>query len=189
MSEDIKAAELEALKTRADLLQVKYHPNIGLDALREKVKAAQAADPAASAGASAGADAANAQNQKAETADEKMIRLRNDAAKLVRIRLTCMNPAKKDWDGEIITAGNAGVGSYKRYIPFNAPDGWHVENIMYQVLKDRMCPVFYTERTKNGVAVRRSRLIREFAIELLDPLTKDELAELARRQALARGES
>ena len=109
-----------------------------------------------------------------------------EATKLVRIRVTCMNPAKKEWEGEIITVGNAGVGTYKKYIPFNADEGWHVPNIIYQALQERQCQVFVSSKTKNGVTIRQGKLIKEFAIEVLPPLTEEELKDLAQRQAMAK---
>ena len=97
-----------------------------------------------------------------------------------------MNPNKKEWEGEIITAGNAGVGTFKKYIPFNADEGWHVPNIIYQVLKGRECQVFSTVTGPRGNKFRKGKLIKEFAIEVLPPLTEDELKDLAQRQAMAK---
>jgi hypothetical protein len=37
-----------------------------------------------------------------------------------------------------------------------------------------------------GNKVRKGKLIKEFAIEELPPLTKEELAELAQRQAMSK---
>ena len=48
-----------------------------------------------------------------------------------------MNPAKKEWTGEIMTVGNRVIGSVKKFIPFNADDGWHVPYIMYEQLRER----------------------------------------------------
>lgn len=48
-----------------------------------------------------------------------------------------------------------------------------------------MCQIFVTDKSKNGVTVRKGKLIKEFAIEYLEPLTQQELDELARRQAMA----
>lgn len=186
-SEELAAEQLASLKSRADLLGVKYHPSIGAESLREKIKAAMADKPAEPVASPPPEASAGAAAPVVESAGAKRKRLRDEAAKLVRIRLTCMNPLKKEHDGEIITAGNSAVGSFKKYIPFNgADDGWHVPNIIYQVLKDRMCPQYYTEKSKHGVSIRKSRLIREFAIELLPDLTQSELDELARRQAMAK---
>lgn len=160
------------------MLGVSFHPSISAEKLREKIAAFQAETPETQQG--------TVTDAPIETQNEKLMRVQAECEKLVRIRLTCMNPMKKEWDGEIITAGNA-LGTYKKFIPYAAEDGWHVPNIIYQVLKERQCQVFYTDKTKNGVSVRRGKLIREFAIEVLDPLTKEELNDLAKVQALAAG--
>ena len=171
--------ELTSLKQRADLLGLSYHPSIGLEKLREKVNAALASQEETK-------PEEIAQEPLAETNEQKRRRLRDEAAKLVRIRVTCMNPNKKEWEGEIITAGNAGVGTYKKYVPFNADEGWHVPNIIYQVLKGRECQVFYTVTGPRGNKFRKGKLIKEFAIEVLPPLTEDELKDLAQRQAMSK---
>jgi len=173
--ESTEQDEMVTLKGRADLLGIQYHPSIGADKLREKVRAAMADE-----------DAKSLDVVVTETPNAKRLRLRNEASALVRIRITCMNPAKKEWDGEIITVGNAAVGSFKKYIPFNADEGWHVPQIILQVLRDRTCQIFYTEKTKQGVGIRKGKLIKEFAIEVLPQLTQKELDELARRQAMAK---
>jgi len=187
--------ELASLKARADMLGLKYHPSIGVDALREKVNAKLAETPAATGDTPPQSQASSTPPADTsgefvavpppETADQKRKRRRLEATKLVRIRLTCMNPLKKEWDGEIITAGNAAVGSIKKYVPFNQDEGYHVPHIIYEQLLARQCQTFYTERSKNGVQIRKGKLIREFAIEVLPQLTQEELDELARRQAAA----
>lgn len=172
--------ELEALKARANLLGVKFHPSISLEKLREKVNAAVTSEGEAE-------EPSNSPSEtKQETIGEKRKRLKAEALKLVRIRLTCLNPAKKEWEGEIITVGNSLIGSVKKFVPFNADDGWHVPHVIYQQLKERQCQVFYTATDARGNKVRKGKLIKEFAIEVLPPLTKEELDELARRQAMAK---
>ena len=174
--------ELDALKARANLLGVKFHPSISLEKLREKVNAAVTSDGAATSEEVAKDPA----EPKQETIGEKRKRLKTEALKLVRIRLTCMNPAKKEWEGEIITVGNSLIGSVKKFVPFNADDGWHVPHVIYQQLKERQCQIFYTATDARGNKVRKGKLIKEFATEVLPPLTKEELDELARRQAMAK---
>lgn len=181
-AEVIAQDELEALKARANLLGVKFHPSISLEKLREKVNAAVTSE-----GDAASEEETNAPEEpKQETIGEKRKRLKAEALKLVRIRLTCLNPAKKEWEGEIITVGNSLIGSVKKFIPFNADDGWHVPHVIYQQLKERQCQIFYTATDARGNKVRKGKLIKEFAIEVLPPLTKEELDELARRQAMAK---
>ena len=179
-AEVIVQDELDALKARANLLGVKFHPSISLEKLREKVNAAVTSEGEVE-------EVTNTPSEtKEETIGEKRKRLKAEALKLVRIRLTCLNPAKKEWEGEIITVGNSLIGSVKKFVPFNADDGWHVPHVIYQQLKERQCQIFYTATDARGNKVRKGKLIKEFAIEVLPPLTKEELDELARRQAMAK---
>lgn len=170
--------ELTTLKERATLMGLKFHPSISLDKLREKVNAANDGDAAA--------PEEEEKPVAVETLNQKRTRLKREALALVRIRLTCMNPAKAEWEGEIFTIGNALIGSVKKFVPFNADDGWHVPAIILQQLQERQCQVFVSAKDARGNNVRRGKLIKEFAIEILPPLTKTELDELARRQAMAK---
>jgi len=169
--------ELAVLKARADALGIPYHPSIGVEKLREKVNAALKKDEALQ-------EVSSAENN--ETESQRRNRLRQEASKLVRIRLTCMNPHKKEWHGEFITAGNSVVGTFTKYIPFNADEGWHVPHIIYEQLRDRECQVFVTVRDSKGNATRRGKTIKEFSIEVLPPLTEEELKDLAQRQAMSK---
>lgn len=169
--------ELAVLKARADALGISYHPSIGVEKLREKVNAALKKDEAPQ---EAPTEDAN------ETESERRNRLRQEASKLVRIRLTCMNPHKKEWQGEFITAGNSVVGTFTKFIPFNADEGWHVPHIIYEQLRDRECQVFVSVRDSKGNVTRKGKTIKEFAIEVLPPLTEEELKDLAQRQAMAK---
>ena len=181
----LAATELENLKSRAEKLGVKFHPSISAEKLREKIKAAQTEGEGSVGEQSEGKSAAGT---KEESPAAKKLRLKREALKLVRVRITCMNPAKKEWEGEIITVANNAVGTVKRYVPFNTEDGWHVEHILLEQLRERQCQIFVSEKDSRGNKVRKGKLIREFAIEVLDPLTEEELAELAQRQAMAKGQ-
>lgn len=114
---------------------------------------------------------------------------RQEALKQVRINVTCMNPAKTEYDGEIITVGNGLIGTVSKYVPFGTVDGWHVPNIIYLMLKERQFQMFSAKKgLKPGQpSTRVTKLVREFAIEVLDPLTTQELAELKQRQLMAKG--
>lgn len=189
MSEDTVVAqdELAVLKVRADLLKIPYHPSIGVDKLREKVAAALSDEPAVIAPVVASAPEAAPAEPAVETEPMRLRRIKRQALALVRIRLTCMNPAKKDWEGEIITTGNSLIGTVAKFVPFiNADEGWHVPHIIYEQLVGRMCQIFVAKKLKNGATVREGKLIREFAIEVMPSLTQEELHELAQRQAMAK---
>jgi hypothetical protein len=198
--------EFTALKARADQIGLKYHPNIGLDTLRERVKEALASpgpvvnepEPAPVAEAQGDledAPVANAPSVNAlqvsiapveETAAQRRFRKKREANELIRIRIQCMNPNKKEWEGELFTAGNSVIGSFTKFVPFDVEDGWHVPRIIYNQIVQRQCQVFTTTTDSRGNKVRTGKLIREFAIEILPQLTTDELHDLAQRQAMAK---
>lgn len=182
--------ELTALKARADLMGISYHPSIGLEKLREKVNAAAEGKPeqpqAPDAPQAPVADDASASTNAEESLAQRRARLKREASELVRIRVTCMNPAKAEWEGEIFTVGNSNIGSFKKFVPFNADAGWHVPRVILQQIKDRQCQIFMTKTDARGNKSRTGKLIKEFAVEILDPLTPEELHELAQRQAMAK---
>lgn len=170
--------EITSLKKRADLMGISYHPSIGVEKLREKIAAAL--NPSTSE-----PETDTEVTTKKETDGQRRLRKQREANELVRIRVTCMNPAKKEWAGEIFTVGNATVGTFKKYIPFNADEGWHVPRIIYNQLVTRQCQVFVNKKDGRGNTSRVGKLIKEFAIEVLPKLTPEELHELAQRQAMS----
>lgn len=197
--------ELAALKLRANSMGLQYHVNIGLDKLREKVNAAltdtpESVDiaqkdvkPTAPAFMAEGATVEEivAGYREAVNANLSTAQKRNQALKecnrLVRIQVTCMNPVKRDWPGEVIEVGNSVVGTFKKYIPFNATAGYHVPHIIYQALKERDCQIFVNGTTENGIPIKRAKLIKEFSVTVMPSLTEAELKELAQRQLMATG--
>lgn len=174
--------ELAALKARADLLGLSYHPTIGVEKLREKVNAAATSTTEASVAATVPENL----NPAVESEAERRYRKKREANELVRVRVTCMNPAKSEWEGEIFTAGNSLVGSFTKFVPFNSEDGWHIPRIIYNQMIERKCQIFVTTRDARGNSTRTGKLIKEFAIEVLPQLTVDELHDLAQRQAMAK---
>ena len=114
------------------------------------------------------------------------MRRRKEANELIRIRVTCMNPNKREWDGEIFTTGNSTLGTLKKYVPFNADEGWHVPRAIYNQIIERQCQIFVTKKDSRGNTTKEGKLIKEFAVEVLPNLTVEELEELARKQAMAR---
>lgn len=169
--------ELKLLKQRADQIGVNYSPNIGLDTLRDRVQAKLEGkeDPKED----------EAPKKKAnESKLERRNRIKREALKLRRIRVTCMNPQKRDYQGEIFTVSN-NVLQDRRFVPFDT--AWHVPQIMYNMIKERKYQVFTKKKSPQGVEYKVGKLIPEFAIEDLPPLTKKELEKLAQRQKMASG--
>ncbi len=193
--------QVKVLRGQADKLGLKYHHKHGADALRAMVGEHLLADPARAGLLLADGDTlhlpASIEKVKPktipnleyvpETGVEYKIRsqaaARRSVGALRRIRFTNMNQTKKNYPGEFISVGSAKLGSFKKYVFFNGED-YHVPQIIYDVMKERMCSSFYTVKTRGG-EVRRSKLIREYAITDLPPLTQAELKALGDKQALA----
>jgi len=171
--------ELASLKARADMMGLKYHPSISVAKLRDKVNAHVA-------GESEVQDDVVESTVVAETATQRRNRKYKEANELVRIHVTCMNPAKKEWEGEMFTAGNSLIGSFTKYVPFDVEEGWHVPRAIYNMMRDRQCQVFITKKDARGNSIRQGKLIKEFNIHVMDNLTPEELQDLAQRQAMAK---
>lgn len=180
-----KQDEITALKARADLMGISYHPSIGVEKLRAKINEVLEGTPSKDTTEHSPVMATPTQ----ETEGQKKARKRREASELVRVRVSCMNPAKNEWDGEIFSAGNSQIGTFTKYVPFNADDGWHVPRILLNQMQDRQCQIFVTKTDDRGNKVRQGKLIKEFAIEVLPALTTTELHELAQRQAMSKSVS
>jgi len=186
-SPEPKQDELTVLKQRADRMGLKYHPSIGVEAIKAKINELLEADKATIEPIEPTETQAVVTPQK-ETPGQTKLRKRREAEQLVRINVTCMNPSKREWDGEIFTVSNAVIGTHKKYVPFNTSEGWHVPRIIYNQLVARKCQIFYTVKDRRGNSTRKGKLISEFAIEVLPMLTERELKDLAQRQAMAKGQ-
>ncbi len=107
------------------------------------------------------------------------------ATKLVRCIVTCRDPLKQSWEGEIISVANDVIGEQKKFVPFNLTEGYHLPQIIVNVLKSKKCTVFVNKKI-NGEQVKVGKSIDAYGIEILDALTKQELDELASEQRARR---
>lgn len=175
---EVSVDELTLLKRRADQLGVSYSNNIGLETLKERVAKAMEGDKDKEEPAKKEAPAT--ENSAGPTRNE----LRKEAEKLIRIRYTNMNPLKKDVPGEFFTVANGIIGTIKKYVPYGAAseNGWHVPNVIYKMMKRKTFTVTTTKRDEQGRPYQTRVERKEFAIEVLPPLTKEELEKLAKDQ-------
>ena len=116
------------------------------------------------------------------TTGQKKLEARKKALKLHRVVVTCKDPMKQNWEGEIISAGNDLIGEVKKYIPFNNDEGWHIPEIILNVLKEKKCTIFVNKKGKDGMPIKVAKQINAYSIQELEPLSKEELEELARIQ-------
>lgn len=184
--------ELTLLKEMADRMGIKYSPNIGLATLKERIEAKKAGqvDPTLAAEELETIQAAEksaAGFGQMTTAQAVAAQRKKDALRLVRIRLTDMNPVNGNLKGVLMSAGNAKLGFVKKFIPFNAEHGWHVPNIIVQQLKTKKFMSHYEVKQGNK-KIKKHKLVPQYAIEILPPLTAKELQELKQRQLMASGQ-
>jgi hypothetical protein len=109
---------------------------------------------------------------------------RRHVGSLVRVRVQCHNPTKKSWAGEILSVGSAKLGTFKKYVPFDAEEGYHIPKIIYEMMKEKKCTIFLQVKDRFGNMISKGRQRNEYTIELLEPLTLSERDELRRKQQL-----
>jgi len=195
-----KPDEFALLKERATLMGIKYSPNIGLDKLKakitEKLSPPVEADPNSEYAGEEydsiiAAEVTAAGKQVAPKAaptplQQKMAR-RDKALQLVRVRVVSMNPTSSNLKGELVSSGNSELGMIKKFVPFNAEHGWHIPQILLKVLQNKKFMTFYEVKIGNK-RIKRHKLVPEYSIEIMPPLTPEELDALKQRQLMAQGQ-
>lgn len=112
----------------------------------------------------------------------------NDNMRLVRVRIQNLDPKKKDLSGEIFTVANKYLGNVKRFVPYGeqTDDGWHIPYVIYVELASRkfLSISSVKDRVTKQVKVVK-RWTKEFSLDMLPPLTAEEIQRLATAQAAA----
>lgn len=178
--EDQQPSERDLLMERADDMGISYSKNIKTETLRERVNAKMnGEDDSEDSSETVKPSGKQSEHQKRRAAQQK-------AGKLVRIRITCMNQNKRNHEGEYFTASNSSAGTFTKYVPYDTE--WHVPQIIYNMIKARQVAVRY-DKVVNGVKTQATKLVPEFAVEELPPLTDAELKQLRLEQARRAGNS
>ena len=179
--------ELTMLKQRASMMGIQFSNNIGLETLRKKIedKMEGRADSDAAPQINPLAGETTAQPVKRKTLRQKLY---DEQMKLVRIRVTNLDPKKKDLPGEVITVANEHLGTVRKFVPFGevTDDGYHVPYCIYRFMEKRK---FLNIRTvkdrRTGVERVESNWVKEFALEVLPQLTPQQIANLRTAQIAA----
>ena len=188
-------SNLEALKAKADELGVKYHHMAGEAKIQAAIDAHLEENGLETAdefnGIPVNKDMVKDGKIVPMTSEEYRKKYLPDRKKnlnrLIRVRVTCMNPAKRDWEGEIISVGSAKHGTFKKFVPFDGRE-WHIPKVIYDEMVGRECTVWSNGKDSRGRTIRKGRLVPEFSIQVLDPMTKQELETLKKQQAMANAE-
>lgn len=177
--------ELDLLKQRARMMGIQFSNNIGVEALRAKIEAKQAEE------ADSKIEVPAVKTAPTKSAKATMLAaMKSEQMKLVRLRISNLDPKKKDLRGEVITVGNDIMGKVAKFVPYGevTDNGYHVPQCIYNELKSRkFLHIRTTKNPRTGEAQVEQRLVPEFALEVLPQLTAEELAQLAAQQAASGG--
>lgn len=182
---------LKMLKQRARMMGITFSNNISVETLQQKIADHQAGNTVADKTdvldpAPAMVDPSRPAPAKKQTLRQKLI---DENMRLVRLRITCLDPKKKDLPGEVLTTGNNIIGTVRKYIPFGevTENGYHVPYILYKMMKARKFLNIRVIKDKTGRGNDRveSNYVPEFALEVLPPLTEKEIKQLAQAQIAA----
>lgn len=183
--DELQVDEMTILKQRATMMGIKFSNNIGLEALRKKVADAQEGiteqeqpevNPLATSTSSV---------QEDKLSMAQRIRLEN--TRLIRVRIQNLDPKKKDLPGEILTVANDYMGTVRKFVPYGeaTDNGYHIPYCLYKLLKSRKFLHVSVKKGRNGKERVEQQWVREFAIEILPPLTPEELKQLGQAQLAA----
>lgn len=166
--------ELTLLKQQADKLGIDYRDNIGLDTLKKRI--ASVIEPED-----------NDDDVAEMTHQQLRAKLVSDARRLVRVRISCMDPVRSELQGEIFTIANSFIGTISKFIPYGAAgeNGYHIEKALLDNLRLKTFSEATTERDEKGRPFVTRRTRKFFNIEVLPSLTKEELEKLATDQRAA----
>ena len=197
---------LPEARDAAEAMGLKFSGNTGLDTLKAKMLASlegpEESDPLGDnepmeeiqiAKKPAGGKLSIAQLLKmdANMEEDPMIRrriVRAKALRLSRVRIVNMDPTDAAVPGMLLSVQNKYTGKVQKYIPFGeeSENGYHVPEILLDWLRAQTYALRKEIKGgKIGIKQYKTTQVKKFTIEILDPLTKDELAAMALRQAAA----
>lgn len=198
VDEIVKPDELTMLKSRAKMMGITHSNNISIEALRLKIKETiegtskvaeeKALEKAVNSQVNALASSAN----DAPVKSSKKLNLRSymqkEKMKLIRLRITNLDPKKADLRGEIVTIANEYLGTVRKFIPFGeaTDNGYHVPYCLYEYLRDKQFLSIKTRKDpRNGQTIVENQMVKEFSLDILPMLTSDELARISASQLSA----
>ena len=186
--------ELTLLKERAKVMGIPFSNNISLETLRKRVAdKMEGKDEAPEVNALTG-DPEIAQALATKPLDPKAnaVALRKlmhaKQMRQVRVRVTNMDPKKKDLPGEIWTVANEYLGTVRKFVPYGeqTDDGFHIPYCLYRLLDSKRFLHIRDVKDRTTGIVRQDKVwAKEFSLDVLPMLTQGELDRLAAAQAAA----
>lgn len=186
--------ELALLKERAKQMGIPFSNNISLETLRKRIsdkmegKDVPEVNPLTGDAEIAAITSAPAKLDAKQNALALRKMMQREQMKLVRVRITNMDPKKKDLPGEIWTVSNEYLGNVRKMIPYGeqTDEGFHIPYCLFRLLQSKRFLHIRTVKDRvTGVERQDKQWVKEFSLDVLPDLTKEELARLAAAQAAA----
>lgn len=193
MTESEKLERKELMQKLREL-NIKFSPNSGIDTLRAKYEAAFNSGSNTSAASISGSSSESTvlsgseenTSMKSEIINPKSAfeKAWQENMKLIRCSIRNNNPNKEGMHGEIITFANPIIGKVSKYVPWDeAGNSYHIPVCIYKILKRRKYLSINSRVDRNSGRIIVERTFKpEFTLEILPPLTTEELNELKKRQ-------
>lgn len=183
-----KVDELAILKQRAKIMGINPG-NMGLEALKAKINSKLNEEPEPEEIPSAKTEHVPAPAVRAAPKSNIVLlrrKMKNEQLKLVRVRITNLDPKDKDLPGNIFTVANEYLGTVSKYVPFGeaTENGYHLPYCLYTFMRDMQFTQIRVTK-KNGREHVETKDVRKFAIEVLPQLTQAELNRLKTAQLAA----
>lgn len=183
------ALELKMLRDRAKSMNIPISNNMKLENIRKRIddhlngKSNDAGEEDDEDGEETPAAAKKTRQQVIQEIREN---LRREELALVRCQIYNLNPEKNDLRGEIITVANKYLGTVRKMVPFGeATDGgYHIPRCIYNDLKSRKFQQKSQKKGQKGTEMQ-TRMVPEYNIVVMEPLSPAEMQDLAVRQAAA----
>ena len=190
----IAVDELAHLKERAKQMGIPFSNNISSETLRKRIsdkmegKDVPEVNPLTGDAEIAAITSAPAKLDAKQNALALRKMMQREQMKLVRVRITNMDPKKKDLPGEIWTVSNEYLGNVRKMIPYGeqTDEGFHIPYCLFRLLQSKRFLHIHTVKDRvTGVERQDKQWVKEFSLDVLPDLTKEELARLAAAQAAA----
>jgi hypothetical protein len=180
----------QMLMQKARIMGISFSNNISEEALAEKINAKLNNETPPKEGTTSDLNPLAGDKAGAVPAAKKTLRQRivDEEMALVRVRVTNMDPKKKDLRGEIMTVANDYLGTVRKFVPFgeDTDEGYHIPKCILTMMQERrFLQIREVRDRKTGIVRPETAWVREFGIEILPPLTEQELKQLATAQIAA----
>jgi hypothetical protein len=184
-----QAVYRESLEEQAKLLGVEFRSTVSDETLVKRIKAAKG----------------ESQEDNTDTEEKQVVKAplnlvpqselkldrktmqaekRRQGLTMQRVIVSCNDPAKRNWQGEILEVSSKSLGTIKKFVLFDTP--YYLPQALIKMAKEKEYQRFLTRRDKYGNETRYGKNVPAFNVSILDNLTQEEIAELAKNQA-ARG--